>query len=112
MSRRLGGALAEHIRRMPGDSKFVLVEGVPVSLALGMADGWRDDLPPLAVVSDSPRRFGGRALAGSGTGLRNRYPQGIVLVLCEGHQVPDRSGLNLFENVAPGDLLACVKPRP
>ncbi|MEH1130139.1 helicase HerA-like domain-containing protein [Micromonospora sp. CPCC 206061] len=105
MSQRLGGALAEHIKGIGGDSKFVLVEGVPTSLALGMAAAWSDELPPLAVVSDSPRRFGDYALSGSGTGLRNRYPRGIVLVLCEGLQVPDRSGLNLFENLAPGDLL-------
>ncbi|MFF5074224.1 helicase HerA-like domain-containing protein [Micromonospora olivasterospora] len=90
---------------MRGTSKFVLVEGVPTSLALGMATAWTEELPPLAVVSDSPRRFGIHALTGSGTGLRNRYPQGIVLVLCEGLQVPDRSGLNLFENVSPGVLL-------
>ncbi|MEV0394164.1 ATP-binding protein [Polymorphospora rubra] len=105
MSQRLGGALAAHIRGMSGSSKFVLVEGVPTSLALGMAAAWSEALPPLAVVSDSPRRFGAHALSGSGTGLRNRYPQGIVLVLCEGLQVPDRSGLNLFENVSPGVLL-------
>ncbi|MEU4594250.1 ATP-binding protein [Micromonospora aurantiaca (nom. illeg.)] len=105
MSQRLGGALAAHIRNLSGSSKFVLVEGVPTSLALGMAAAWSEALPPLAVVSDCPRRFGAHALSGSGTGLRNRYPQGIVLVLCEGLQVPDRSGLNLFENVSPGVLL-------
>ncbi|MEV0939588.1 helicase HerA-like domain-containing protein [Micromonospora wenchangensis] len=105
MSQRLGGALAEHIKNMSGGSKFVLVEGVPSSLALGMVAAWTHELPPLAVVSDTPHRFGAHALDGSGTGLRNRYRQGIVLVLCEGLQVPDRSGLNLFENVAPGVLL-------
>ncbi|WP_431893369.1 helicase HerA-like domain-containing protein [Micromonospora haikouensis] len=105
MSQRLGGALAAYIGSMSGTSKFVLVEGVPTSLALGMAVAWNESLPPLAVVSDSPRRFGDHALSGSGTGLRNRYPQGVVLVLCEGLQVPDRSGLNLFENLSPGVLL-------
>ncbi|MEV5446991.1 hypothetical protein AB0N23_31270, partial [Streptomyces sp. NPDC052644] len=72
MSQRLGGALAEHIKNMSGGSKFVLVEGVPSSLALGMVAAWTHELPPLAVVSDTPHRFGAHALDGSGTGLRNR----------------------------------------
>jgi hypothetical protein len=111
MSQRLGAALAAHIRRMPGGAaKFVLVEGVPVSLAEGMARSWGDDLPPLAVVSAEPGRFGPYALADtSGTALRNRRSEagarGVVLVLCEGEQVPDRQSLNLFESVSPSVLL-------
>ncbi|MGY1737023.1 helicase HerA-like domain-containing protein [Geodermatophilus sp. SYSU D00684] len=111
MSQRLGAALAAHIRRMPGGAaKFVLVEGVPVSLAEGMAGAWGDDLPPLAVVSAEPGRFGPYALADtSGTALRNRRGEagarGVVLVLCEGEQVPDRQSLNLFESVSPSVLL-------
>src|SRR5947209_1354002 len=111
MSQRLGAALAAHIRRMSGGAaKFVLVEGVPVSLAEGMANCWSDDLPPLAVVSAEPGRFGPYALADtSGTALRNRRSEagarGVVLVLCEGEQVPDRQSLNLFESVSPSVLL-------
>src|SRR5690348_9809006 len=111
MSRRLGAALAAHIRRLPGGAaKFVLVEGVPTSLAEGMSRSWDDQLPPLAVVSSEPGRFGPHALNDvSGTGLRNQRGEGgargVVLVLCEGEQVPDRQSLNLFESVAPSALL-------
>jgi hypothetical protein len=112
VSGRVGAALAAYIRTMPpkDGAKFVLVEGVPLSLAEGMADAWDGSLPPLAVVSNSPERFGAAALDGvSGTGLRNRRAGdealGVVLVLCEGQQVPDRQSLNLFESVAPSVLL-------
>lgn len=111
MSRRLGAALAGHIRRMaPGAAKFVLVEGVPVTLAEGMSRAWDDQLPPLAVVSAEPARFGAHAMTDtSGTALRNRRDgsgaRGVVLVLCEGQQVPDRQSLANFETVAPSVLL-------
>lgn len=109
MSSRLGSALAEYIRRMPGAARFVLVEGVPASLAEGMCrawDTWGDAMPPLGVVSGSRARFGRHALRDvSGTRLRNEHPGGVVLVLCEGEQVPDRQSLSLFESVAPGVLL-------
>lgn len=106
MSRRLGGALTEHIRRLRGEARFVIVEGVPPSLAYGMTQAWDDTLPPLAVVSDTPARFGRHALRNaSGTSLRNTEARGVVLVLCEGQQVPDRQSLNLFESVSPGVLL-------
>jgi hypothetical protein len=112
VSGRVGEALAAYIRTLPPKDapKFVLVEGVPLSLAEGMAAAWDDSLPPLAVVSDAPERFGAAALEGvSGTGLRNRRTgdgaTGVVLVLCEGQQVPDRQSLNLFESVAPSVLL-------
>ena len=110
MSRRLGAALAAHIARLPGAARFVLVEGVPVELAEGMASAWTDDLPPLSVASAEPGRFGAHALAGaSGTSLRNPRTdgeaRGVVLVLCEGQQLPDRQSLNLFESVSPSQLL-------
>lgn len=110
MSRRLGAALASHIGRMPGQARFVLVEGVPTELADGMAAAWNDALPPLRVVSDEPGRFGAQALVGaSGTAMRNQREageaRGVVLVLCEGQQVPDRQSLNLFESVSPSQLL-------
>jgi len=112
MSRRLGAALTGYIRRMsPGaEAKFVLVEGVSLSLAEGMARSWDDELPPLAVVSGEPARFGAHAMTQtSGTALRNRRGQdgarGVVLVLCEGQQVPDRQSLSNFETVAPSMLL-------
>ena len=42
----------------------------------------------------------------SGTYLRNRTDtHGVVLVMCDGEQVPDRQSLNLFESVSPGVLL-------
>jgi len=111
MSSRLGGALADHIRRIPGRSRFILVEGVPASLAEGMAQAWDDGLPPLAIASDTPGRFGSHGLTEvAGTTLRNQREdgeptRGMVLVLCEGTQVPDRQSLNLFEPVSPGLLL-------
>lgn len=110
MSRRLGAALAEYIRRIKGESRFVLVEGVPESLAEGMARAWERDLPPLAIAASSPERFGTHALRDvSATALRNRQVSGtspgVVLVLCEGQQVADRQSLNLFESVSPGLLL-------
>ena len=107
MSRRLGGAVVEHIRRLRGEARFIIVEGVAASLAEGISEAWDDDaLPPLAIVSDTPRRFGAHALLDvSGTHLRNTGRRGVVLVLCEGQQVPDRQSLNLFESVSPGMLL-------
>jgi hypothetical protein len=106
VSGRLGAALAEHIRRMPGRTKFILLEGVDESLALAIARAWRDDLPRLAVASDRSERFGKHALSGvSGTGLRNLSATGVVLVVCTGHQVPDRQSLSRFASLEPGDLL-------
>lgn len=110
MSQRLGAALAAYIRRMPGSAKFILVEGVPLSLAEGMSRNWDHQLPPLAVVSSEPGRFGSHAMVEvSGTALRNDRDdagaRGVVLVLCEGRQVADRQSLNLFESVAPSVLL-------
>ena len=105
MSSRLGRALAEHIIDLPGERKFVVVEGVEEDLAAAMAEAWQDDGLPLAIASAHPERFAGRALAGeSGTALRNRGP--VCLVICEGFQLPDRQSLRAFESVAPGDLLA------
>jgi hypothetical protein len=111
VSRRLGSALAEHIRRRMkesgSDRGYILVEGVPASVAEGMAHAWDSSLPQLAVVSVEPQRFGDFALRDvSGTYLRNRADShGVVLVMCDGEQVPDRQSLNLFESVSPGVLL-------
>ena len=109
MSTRLGAALAEYLRRSlaPSSRSFVLVEGVPASVADGMARAWDDSLPHLAVVSAEPEHFGPHALKDvSGTQLRNRPDtNGVVLVLCDGEQVPDRQSLNMFESVSPSVLL-------
>lgn len=110
MSRRLGGALAEYLRRQLATSErsFVLMEGVATSVAEGMSRSWTDELPRLAVVSSEPARFGVHALTDvSGTQLRNDPSNngGVVLVLCDGEQVPDRQSLNLFEAVSPAVLL-------
>jgi Bacterial protein of unknown function (DUF853) len=108
MSTRLGAGLAEHLRKNlePGQRSFVLVEGVPTSVAEGMSRVWDDSLPTLAVVSPEPHRFLKHGLAGvSGTQLRNSGARGVVLVLCDGEQVADRQSLNLFESVSPSVLL-------
>lgn len=108
MSSRLGRALAEHLRRaLEGTERsFVLVEGVPTSVAEGMSAAWDDTLPELAVVAPEPERFGRYAMReASGTQLRNQSARGVVLVLCDGEQVPDRQSLNLFESVSPSILL-------
>lgn len=109
MSARLGAALAEHLRRhlTPGERSFVLLEGVPSSVAEGMCRAWDDALPQLAVVASQPALFGQYAMEDvSGTQLRNRPDtRGVVLVLCDGEQVPDRQSLNLFESVSPSILL-------
>ena len=109
MSTRLGSALAEHIRRKlaTSDRGFIVVEGVSASVAEGMARAWDDSLPRLAVVSSEPQRFGQYALTEiSGTRLRNSHDaRGVVLVMCDGEQVPDRQSLNLFESVSPSVLL-------
>ncbi len=111
MSARLGGALAGHIKRRMkesgGSRGFILVEGVPASVAEGMARAWDESLPQLAIVSAEQQRFGHYALRGvSGTHLRNSADNhGVVLVMCDGEQVPDRQSLNLFESVSPGILL-------
>ena len=85
MSTRLGGALTEHLRRYLtlGSRSFVLVEGVPASVAEGMTKAWDESLPRLAVVSAEPGRFGPYALGDvSGTQLRNQPgTNGVVLVL-------------------------------
>ncbi|GAB2983961.1 ATP-binding protein [Actinotalea caeni] len=108
MSARVGRALAEYLRRhlAKGERNFVLVEGVPLSVAEGMSASWDTELPQLAVVSPAPARFGSHAMRDvSGTQLRNRSAGGVVLVLCDGEQVPDRQSLNLFESISPSVLL-------
>jgi hypothetical protein len=110
VSTRLGSALAEHIRRRMkesgSDRGYILVEGVPASVAEGMARAWDNSLPQLAVVSIEPQRFGDFALQDvSGTNLRNHADHGVVLVMCDGEQVPDRQSLNLFESLSPSVLL-------
>lgn len=109
MSCRLGSALAEYLRRElpPEERSFVLVEGVPTSVAEGMSRAWDETLPQLSVVSSSPALFPRHAMRhATGTQLRNqRDSRGVVLVLCDGEQVPDRQSLNLFESVSPSVLL-------
>ena len=107
MSRRLGTALARLIETLPGDAKFVLIEGVDEELAGFVAEAWQNgDGPALAIASSSPARFGEYALTGaSGTGLRNSHDEGLCLVVCEGAQLADRQSVRSFKNVAPGELL-------
>jgi hypothetical protein len=113
MSARLGAALAEYIRRdlRPEERSFVLIEGVPDSVAEGMSRAWDDALPTLAVVSPEPHRFGRHALTDvSATQLRNQQgTTGVVLVLCDGALVPDRQSLNLFQTISPSILLDSPK---
>lgn len=110
MSLRLGAALAEYLRLhlKPAERNFfVLVEGVSSHVAAGMASEWDDALPRLAVVAPEPSRFGSYALTDvSGTQLRNAADSnGVVLVLCDGEQVPDRQGIGLFDSISPSVLL-------
>lgn len=111
MSTRLGGALAEHLRRHldPGQRNFVLIEGVPAAVADGLSSAWDDAaLPRLAIAAPDPVQFGRHALSdASGTQLRNEPgTRGVVLVLCDGEQVPDRQSLTMFQSVSPSDLLS------
>ena len=108
---RLGVALREYIRQIPGESKYVLIEGLDPDVADALAAGWtaQPGLPTLAVMSREARRFGAHGLGdASATGLRNLHPKGVCLVVCAGERLLDRQSLNAFENVAPGDLLASV----
>lgn len=113
MSARLGGALAAELqdRLRDNDKSFVLLEGIPTGVAEGMSRAWDDaTMPQLAIVSQTPGLFGNHAMRGgvSGTQLRNRTDagwRGVVLVLCEGEQVPDQQSLGLFEPLSPSELL-------
>lgn len=110
MSLRLGAALAEYLRLhlQPAERNFfVLVEGVSSLVAAGMASEWDDALPRLAIVAPDTSRFGSYALTDvSGTQLRNAVDSnGVVLVLCDGEQVPDRQGISLFDSISPSVLL-------
>lgn len=114
MSRRLGGALAAELRNRlrDNDKSFVLLEGIPTGVAEGISRAWDDaTMPQLAIVSATPRLFGSHAMREnvSGTRLRNRTDhgwRGVVLVLCEGEQVPDQQSLGLFEPLVPSELLS------
>jgi hypothetical protein len=113
VSGRLGGALAVELRDRlrDNDKSFVLLEGIPTSVAEGMSKAWDDEtMPQLAIVSQTPALFGNHAMREgvSGTQLRNRTDpgwRGVVLVLCEGEQVPDQQSLGLFEPLSPSELL-------
>lgn len=113
MSARLGGALAAELRERlrDNDKSFVLLEGIPTGVAEGMSKAWDDaTMPQLAIVSQTPALFGNHAMREgvSGTQLRNRTDpgwRGVVLVLCEGEQVPDQQSLGLFEPLSPSELL-------
>ena len=114
MSARLGGALAVELRGRlrDNDKSFVLLEGIPTGVAEGMSRAWDDaTMPQLAIVSQTPHLFGAHAMPAnvSGTQLRNRTGEGwrgVVLVLCEGEQVPDQQSLGLFEQLSPSELLS------
>lgn len=97
MSARLGSALAAHLREhTAGSAAFVLVEGVPTAVARAMSAAWDDtSMPRLAVVAESPAEFGRHGLSdASGTQLRNEAgDRGVVIVLCDGEQLPDRQSL-------------------
>jgi len=113
LSARLGGALAAELRDRlrDNDKSFVLLEGIPTDVAEGMSKAWDDaTMPQLAIVSQTPALFGHHAMVEgvSGTQLRNRTDpgwRGVVLVLCEGEQVPDQQSLGLFEPLSPSELL-------
>ena len=83
MSLRLGLALAEYLRRQlsPDRRSFVLIEGVPASVAEGLSRAWDDALPQLSIVSSTPGLFPDHAMRdASGTQLRNRHDNhGVVL---------------------------------
>lgn len=110
MSDRLGRALAAslRLRTQSGEYALFLVEGVTSSVAEGLSKAWDDaSMPQLAVVSAAPGKFGRHALVdASGTQLRNQAgTRGVVLVLCDGEQVPDRQSLGMFESLPPSALL-------
>ena len=108
---RLGSALAEHIRRRMKSPEATAdtswSKGFPRQSRRAWPGRWDSSLPQLAIVSAEPQRFGQYALRDvSGTYLRNRADtHGVVLVMCDGEQVPDRQSLNLFESVSPSVLL-------
>jgi hypothetical protein len=106
MSTRVASALVRYISDLPGDSKFILVEGVSDELAKNISSYWTDSLPPLLIGSASAEHSGHHSLQGrSGTQLRNIYPIGVCVVECEGFQIPDRQSVAKFLNVSPSDLL-------
>jgi len=106
MSTRLAKAIVEYIDRMPGESKFILMEAIPEDLAEGIASAWRPTLPQLLIGGGRPERFGDRALGGrSGTQIRNLYGQGVCVIACEGFDFPDWQSVSKFESVSPSNLL-------
>ena len=109
MSARLGAALAEYLRRhlVPGQRQLRPRRRRARRRCRRHEPGLGRLPATLAIVSPEPHRFGRHALTDvSGTQLRNQPgTAGVVLVLCDGEQVPDRQSLNLFESVSPSVLL-------
>ena len=112
MSARLGSALAgtsgahERVRKR---QRIHLGRRGSRVVAEGMA-GRGTTLPAAARhrVSAEPYRFGQYALPATcpaPTCATEPTRHGVVLVMCDGEQVPDRQSLNLFESVSPSALL-------
>jgi hypothetical protein len=106
---RLGAAIVELIRRIPGDSKFLKIEAATKELAAAIEEHWNDSdasLPTLAIASDDPATYGQHGLSDlSAAGLRSRSPHGACVVVCEGFALAERESILGFLPVAPGDLL-------
>lgn len=109
---KVGVAMTGHIRRFKGDGRFVIVEGVPTSLAIAMAASWDSDLPPLRIAAGAEENNIPGALRledTSGTQLRNESADGVCLVLCEGVTLPDWQSISKFKTVSPSDLVSSVE---
>jgi hypothetical protein len=103
---RVARALVNHIRDLPGKSKFLLIEGVSPALAQAIVHVWREDLPPLLVGGEPASMFGKYALGSrSGTQLRNSDIKGVCLIACEGFEIPDWQSVSKFPSITPSDLL-------
>ncbi|MSO37870.1 MAG: ATP-binding protein [Acidimicrobiia bacterium] len=106
MSARVAVALVQHIRELPGKSKFLLIEGCPADLAQAMVRAWGDDLPTLLVGGEPARLFGKYALGDrSVTQIRNLNRRGVCIVACEGFEIPDWQSISKFPSITPSDLL-------
>jgi hypothetical protein len=109
MSSRLAAALIERIKLIDARTKFLMIEAVPNALAHEINRRWDDGdqrLPVLAIASPTAADFGSRGLVlASAATLRNEYPNGVCVVICEGAEVAERQSINLFSPISPADLL-------